>query len=101
MSKNAKAKRFANPAEEAAWWEANEEELTGEFEKKLANGYRGPANFMITGDSTVAKIRLNAKDVVLASKQAKQRGLHCKEYLKSVLHHALQTAKRGTGDAVS
>jgi predicted DNA binding CopG/RHH family protein len=93
--------RFANEAEEAAWLELHEDALTGEFEKRIANGYRGPANLAITGDSTVAKIRLSAKDVVLASKQAKKRGLRCEGYLKSILHHALQTSNRGTGDVAS
>jgi hypothetical protein len=37
-----------------------------EFEKATAEGSVGPATFVITGDSTVVKIRLGKKDVALA-----------------------------------
>ncbi len=94
MPRKAKDKRFASEAEEAAWWEANEGVSADAFEKRLANGYRGPAYVVITGDSTVTKIRLSAKDVALASKQAKSRGVRCHEHLKSLFHKAIQKKSR-------
>ncbi|MGO8759025.1 MAG: hypothetical protein ACLQG3_12950 [Terracidiphilus sp.] len=94
MPRRAKNRKFANEAEEAAWWKANEEAFADALEKRIADGYRGPVKFAITGDSTVVKIRLSGKDVVLASQQAKKRGLRCQEYLRSILHEALQKRRR-------
>jgi hypothetical protein len=85
--------RFANESEEAAWWEANESRLANEFEKIAAGGSVGPATFVITGDSTVAKIKLGKKDVALARTQAKERGMRCHDYLKLILHEALRKSE--------
>jgi hypothetical protein len=41
MPRELKRKRFANRAEEAAWWEAHEDELLIEFEKAGAEGRLG------------------------------------------------------------
>jgi hypothetical protein len=89
MPRNVKSKRFANQAEEAAWWRAREDSLADEFEKAIADGRVCPATLVITGDTTVTKVRLSAKDVALARTQAKQRELRCHDYLKSLLHQAL------------
>jgi hypothetical protein len=99
MPRKSRRKRFANEAEEAAWWEANESRLADEFEKVAAVGSVGPATFVITGDSTVAKIRLGKKDVALARTQAKKRGMRCHDYLKLILHEALGKTESGTESA--
>jgi hypothetical protein len=101
MPMRAKNKRFANEAEEAAWWKANESRLVGEFEKIAAGGTGDPATFVITGDSTVAKIQLGKKDVALALTQAKERGMRCHDYLKLILHEALGKTESGTEPAAS
>jgi hypothetical protein len=95
MPRRSKRKRFANQAEEAAWWEANESRLVDEFEKSAAHGGVGPAIFVITGDSTVAKIRLGRKDVALTFAQAEERGMRCHDYLKLILHEALGKTESG------
>jgi hypothetical protein len=38
MPMKLKRKRFANRAEEAAWWEANEKAVADSFEKTLNEG---------------------------------------------------------------
>jgi hypothetical protein len=41
MLEELKSKTFANEAEEAAWWESNEDALADEFEKASAEGRVG------------------------------------------------------------
>jgi predicted DNA binding CopG/RHH family protein len=93
MSKNSKVKRFANRAEETAWWEANEETVADSFEKALNEGYVGPCTIVVTGDSTATKIRLGSRDVAKARVQAAERGLRHQVYLKTIIHEALLNAE--------
>ena len=99
MARKSEDMRFANESEEAAWWEANESRLANEFEKIAAGGSIGPATFVITGDSTVARIRLGKKDVALARTQAKEHGMQCHDYLKLILHGVLRKSESGTESA--
>ena len=101
MPRKPKRKRFANEAEEAALWEANKSRLADEFEKIAAGGSVGPATFVITGDSTVAKMRLGKRDVALARTQAKERGMRFHDYLKLILHEALRKTENGAESAAS
>ena len=93
MPKEAARRAFANKAEEAAWWEANEEAVADSFEKALSEGYVGPCNVVVTGDSKVAKVRLSAKIVAKARVQAGERGLRYQTYLKMIIHEALRAAE--------
>ena len=97
MRKKSKGKRFANQAEEAAWWEANELAMADEFEKLMTDDRRGPANLIFTGDSTVGRVRLGAKDVVKLRTQARERAMRCQEYLKMIIHEALRNAEQKKG----
>ena len=85
-----KRKRFANRAEEAAWWEANEEAVADSFEMDLNEGYVGPCTVVVTGDLTATKIRLGSRDVAKARTQAAARGLRHQTYLKMIIHEALR-----------
>ncbi|MGA3079999.1 MAG: hypothetical protein ABSD44_01305 [Terracidiphilus sp.] len=87
-----KRKRFANRAEEAAWWEANEEAVANSFEKALNEGYAGPCIIVVTGDSTATKIRLGSRDVAKARAQSVERGLRYLTYLKMIIHESLRKA---------
>jgi len=58
MPRISKRKRFASEPEKAAWWEANEEAVTGAFEKAMNEGYVGPCTVVATGDSTATRFRL-------------------------------------------
>ncbi|MGA3262556.1 MAG: hypothetical protein ABSC47_00765 [Terracidiphilus sp.] len=88
-----KGKTFANEAEEAAWWEANEDRLADEFEKAMAEGRIASGAIVITGDSSVAKVRLDPDDIAKARVQAAARGLHYQTYLKMIIHEALRKAE--------
>lgn len=84
-----KRKRFANRAEEAAWWEANEEAVADSFEKAMNEGYVGPCTIVVTGDLTATKICLGSRDVAKTRAQAAERGLRYQTYLKIIIHEAL------------
>jgi len=81
---------FANEAEEAAWWEANEDALADEFERVLGEGRVGSGTLVITGDSTVTRVDLNPEDIAIARVQAAARGLRYQTYLKMIIHEALR-----------
>lgn len=89
--------RFANRAEEAAWWEANEQAVARAFEKALDEGYAGPCAVVVTDDSTATKIRLGSRDVAKAHKQALKLGLRCQDYLKTILCEAVRSARSRRG----
>jgi hypothetical protein len=86
-------KRFANRAEEAAWWEANEETLASAFEKDLNDGYVGPCTVVVTGDAIATKIRMCSRDVAKVRIQAAAHGLRYQTYLKMIIHEVLNNAK--------
>jgi len=93
MLEELKNKTFANEAEEAAWWETNEDALASEFEKATAEGR--------VGIGTVAKrvalpsttIRLDPDDIAEARVQAAEKGLRYQTYLKMIIHEALRAAR--------
>jgi predicted DNA binding CopG/RHH family protein len=93
MPMKLKRKRFANRAEEAAWWEANEKVVADSFEKALNEGYVGPCTVVLTGDSTTTKFRLGSRDVAKVRAQAVERGLSHQIYLKMIIHEELRKAE--------
>jgi len=86
---------FPSEAEEAAWWEANEDALADEFEKATVEGRVGYGTVVITGDSSVAKVLLDPDDIAKARVQAAERGLRYQTYLKMIIHEALRDAECG------
>ena len=95
MLRKSKRTRFANRAEESAWWEANEEAVAASFEKAVNEGYVGPCTVVVTGDSTATKIRLGSSDIAKARAQAVERGLRHQIYLKMIIHEALLNTEVG------
>ncbi len=101
MLEELKDKTFANEAEEAAWWESNEDALADEFENASKEGR--------TGIGTVAKkaalpsttIRLDPDDIAKARIQAAKRGLRYQTYLKMIIHEALHNAEASRKSAKS
>lgn len=90
MARKSNQKRFANESEQAAWWEANEEAVAGQFEKVLEEGHVGGCSVIFTGDSTLTRVRLGSRDVVRARQQAGERGVRFHSYLKGIIHQALR-----------
>ena len=95
MLNELQGKTFSNKSEEAAWLETNEDALSDAFEKATAVGRIGSGTLVITGDSTVTKVRLSAKDIAKARVQAAERGLRYQTYLKMIIHEALRNAEVG------
>lgn len=93
MLENLKNKTFVNEAEEAAWWEAHEDELADEFEKATAEGRVGIGTVAKRAALPTTTIRLAPEDIAKARVQAAQRGLRYQTYLKMIIHEALHAAE--------
>jgi predicted DNA binding CopG/RHH family protein len=99
MLEELKNKTFANEAEEAAWWEAREDALAGEFEKASVEGRVGVGTAAKRAALPSTTIRLDPADIALARKQAAARGLRYQTYLKMILHeelHKIEAQRRST-----
>ena len=94
MLEELKNKTFANEAEEAAWWESNEDALADEFEKATAEGRAGIGTVAKRATLTSTTIRLDPEDIAKARVQAAERGLRYQTYLKMIIHEALRASER-------
>jgi hypothetical protein len=92
---------FLCEAEEATWWEAHEAELADGFDKAMAEGRIGFGTLVVTGDSSLAKVRLDPDDIAKARVQAAERGLRYQTYLKMIIHEALRDAESSRKSANS
>lgn len=93
MLEELKEKTFANEAEEAAWWEAHEDDLADEFEKATVEGRVGIGTVAKRAAMPTTTIRLDPNDIAEARVQAEERGLRYQTYLKMIIHEALEAAK--------
>jgi len=95
MREGLKKQRFRNEAEEAQWWEENQDALADEFEKAAAAGTLGRGTAARkAGITPTTTIRLDQEDIAKARIQAERRGLKYQTYLKMLIHEALQQADR-------
>jgi predicted DNA binding CopG/RHH family protein len=81
---------FKSGAEEARWYEKNQDALLAEFKDAAKDGTlrRGTlAKRCLTPTTT---IRLDKGDIELARQQAEKRGLRYQTYLKMLIHQALR-----------
>ena len=99
MLEELKNKTFANEAEEAAWWKANEDGLLEDFKKAAAEGRVQVGVAARRAATPTTTIRLDTGDIALARAQAAARGLRYQTYLKMILHEAL--IKAGQNSASS
>ena len=93
MLEELKNKTFANEAEEAAWWESNEDALLEDFEKATAEGRVGIGTVAKRTALPSTTIRLDPDDIAKARVQAAERGLRYQTYLKMIIHEALRNAE--------
>jgi predicted DNA binding CopG/RHH family protein len=93
--------KFVSKAQEAAWWEANEQAIGERFEKTLAEGYSGQCNLVVTGDSTITKIRLGSRALLKLKRQATELSLTHQTYLKMIIREALLNAESSRKTATS
>lgn len=92
MRDELKNRTFASEAEEAAFWEENQDELLGEFEKAAEAGMLGRGTVARRGSTPTTTIRLDLADIAKARAQAEQKGLRYQTYLKMLIHEALNRA---------
>jgi len=90
-----------NEAEEAAWWESNEDALADEFEKATAEGRAGIGTVAKRAALPSTTIRLDPEDIAKARVQAAERGLRYQTYLKMIIHEALRASERGSKSVAS
>ncbi len=93
MLEELKNKTFANEAEEASWWESNEDALASEFEKATAEGRVGIGTVARKAALPSTTIRLDPEDIAKARIQASERGLRYQTYLKMIIHEALRNTE--------
>lgn len=101
MLEKLKSKTFANEAEEAAWWESNEDALADEFEKATAEGRVGIGTVAKKAALPTTTIRLDPGDIAKARALAAERGLRYQTYLKMIIHEALRAAETGRNSKTS
>ena len=101
MLEELKKKTFANEAEEAAWWESNEDALADEFEKATAEGRAGIGTVAKRAALPSTTILLDPEDIAKARVQAAERGLRYQTYLKMIIHEALRASERDRKSAGS
>jgi len=101
MLEELKKMTFANEAEEAAWWESNEDALADEFEKATAEGRVGIGTVSKRAAIPSTTIRLDPDDIAKARVQAAERGLRYQTYLKMIIHEALRNAESSRASAKS
>jgi predicted DNA binding CopG/RHH family protein len=94
MLEELKNKVFSNEAEEAAWWESNEDALADEFEKATAEGRVGIGTVAKKAALPSTTIRLDPQDIAKARVQAAERGLRYQTYLKMIIHEALRNEEQ-------
>lgn len=90
MKEALKSQNFKNEAEEAEWWEQNQDALAQDFEDAAAAGTLGRGTAARKGSTPTTTIRLDPDDISKARVQAEKRGLRYQTYLKMLIHDALQ-----------
>ena len=88
-----KVPKFATEAEEAKWWDDHKEMVEDNLIQSIRDGTarRGTARRLAleARASRNVTIRMAEADLVLARKQAEEKGLPYQTYIKSVLHEEL------------
>lgn len=90
LAKKLQTPEFKSEAEEARWYEKNQDALLDEFENAAKEGTLGRGTLAKRGLTPTTTIRLDKRDIELAKQQAEQRGLRYQTYLKMLIHQALK-----------
>jgi predicted DNA binding CopG/RHH family protein len=89
-AKKLKTPEFKSEAEEARWYEKNQDALLTEFKNAAEDGTLARGSLTKRGLTPTTTIRLDKGDIELAKRQAEQRGLRYQTYLKMLIHQALR-----------
>jgi predicted DNA binding CopG/RHH family protein len=90
VAKKLQTPEFKSEAEEARWYEKNQDALLAEFKDAAKDGALGRGTLAKRGLTPTTTIRLDKRDIELAKQQAEQRGLRYQTYLKMLIHQALR-----------
>jgi predicted DNA binding CopG/RHH family protein len=90
IAKKLPTPEFKSEAEEARWYEKNQDALLTEFKNAAKDGTLGRGTLAKRGLTPTTTIRLDKRDIELAKRQAEQRGLRYQTYLKMLIHQALR-----------
>jgi predicted DNA binding CopG/RHH family protein len=90
IAKKLQTPELKSEAEEARWYEKNQDALLTEFKNAARDGTLGQGSLAKRGLTPTTTIRLDKRDIELAKQQAEQRGLRYQTYLKMLIHHALR-----------
>lgn len=90
ITKKLQTPEFKNGAEEARWYEKNQDALLAEFKDAAKDGTVGRGTLAKRGLTPTTTIRLDKGDIELARQQAEKRGLRYQTYLKMLIHQALR-----------
>jgi predicted DNA binding CopG/RHH family protein len=89
VRKELKTTKFSSEADEAQWWESNQDSLAAEFEKAAVEGTLGMGTVARKGSTPTTTIRLDPDDIAKARTHAQRKGLRYQTYLKMLIHEAL------------
>ena len=98
-----KQARFKTETQEAEWWAKNQDLVADRFEQAKATGKLGSgtvarvARERQAGASPTITIRLAEEDLTRARILAAEKGLRYQTYLKMLLHQALNSEEKRTG----
>jgi predicted DNA binding CopG/RHH family protein len=90
MSEKRQLPAFKSETEEAQWWFDNREARGEEFAQAIRDGSAGRNTLAARVAASLATVRLDDDDVETAWNLAAKRGLDYQQYVKQVLHEALQ-----------
>jgi predicted DNA binding CopG/RHH family protein len=97
MQEELKKQSFRSEADEAQWWEENQDALAQEFERAAAEGTLGHGSVARKGKTPTTTIRLDPEDIARARIQAAFKGLKYQTYLKMLIREALRQAEGQIG----
>ena len=90
IAKKLQTPEFKSEADEARWYEQNQDVLLAEFKEAAKEGTLGRGSLAKRGLTPTTTIRLDKRDIELAKQQAELRGLRYQTYLKMLIHQALR-----------
>jgi predicted DNA binding CopG/RHH family protein len=90
MQEDLKKQSFKSEAEEAQWWDDNQDALVEAFQQAATDGQLGHGTVARRGKTPTTTIRLDPEDISKARTQAEAKGLRYQTYLKMLIHEALR-----------
>jgi predicted DNA binding CopG/RHH family protein len=90
MATSLEIPKFANDTEEADWWYDNRHLVEEDFLKAAAEGRLGRGTAMRRALAAQSAVQLDREDAARAQAAANRRGMPYQDYLKMLIHEALE-----------